>query len=45
MINIGVTITATTECGDIAEIARDAENLRYELFRFIFVSSVFFPRK
>jgi hypothetical protein len=45
MINIGVMITATAECGDIAEIAREAENLGYESFWFIFVSSVFFPEE
>lgn len=33
MINTSVMITATAECGDIAEIAREAENLDYESFQ------------
>ena len=31
-MNIGVMIAATAESGDIAEIAREAENLGYESF-------------
>ena len=35
MMNIGVMIAATAESGDIATIAREAENLGYESFLFL----------
>src|SRR5438445_10445176 len=32
MMNVGIMIAATAESGDIAEIAREVENLGYESF-------------